>query len=229
MSVLLILLWAWQTGPAPRLSVPSIEPKGINPGEKPVAVQFQVEYQGERDRPEFVTLEQIDEKGNIVKRIGSLRDDGKNSDQVQGDGRYSGAFPMMSRELGELLFRGSVRVGGRSEVSKVGTLIVTKFPIGLARSNPKAVVEDAKTGEKLYADEVLVGFVKSTSAENIERILTAERMKVVGTILELGAYQVRIPGDGTAAGVHAAVQALQMYKEVEYAEPNMVTVIGSLQ
>jgi hypothetical protein len=223
MGMLLVFLWTCQAGQESRLSAPYMEPKGINPGEKPVVVQFQVVYKSERERPETVAIEQIDKKGNVVKMIGDLHDDGKKPDQVRGDGRYSGAFPIAARELGELLFRGSARVGGRLETSEPGTLIVTKFPVGLARSNPKALVEDPKTGEKLYADEILVGFVKGISAEDIDKILAAKRMKVVGTILELAAYQVRIPGDGTAAGVHAAIKALQAHKEVEYAEPNFVT------
>lgn len=222
MAVFLIFLWMCPPEPAPKLSAPIIDPKGINPSAKPVAVQFQVEYQGQGERPASLTLELVDKQGNLIKQIGLLRDDGKNSDHTQGDRRYSGVFPIVARQLGELRFRGTARVGGRLVVSEAGSLIVTKFPVGLAPSNPKAILQEANTEQKLYANEILVGFVAGTSAEEIERLLAAQQMKVIGTDLDLGVYQIRIPGESTAAGVHAAVKALQMRKEVEFAEPHWI-------
>jgi hypothetical protein len=217
------LLLACEPGPNGLLSAPSIEPKGVRAGDKPVVVQFHVEYKSKGLRPKKVTLEQIDTDGDVMKTVGNLHDDGKVPDQIEGDGRYSGVFGVVAPQSGTLLFRATARINGHLAMSKPETLLVTKFPVGLAQSDPKAIVEDTNTGEKLYADEILVGFVEGTSPQRIDEILSAERMNVVGTILELGVYQVRIRGDGTATGVREAVRVIRTHKEVEYAEPNGVT------
>ncbi len=167
-------------------------------------------------------LVESDSGGNILREIGELKDDGKNTDIIAGDLVYSGSFEIASAEEGKQYYIAQTEVDAYPVVyaSEPAALAITSFPIGPASSDPDFLVMDAETGMKLYSNELLVGFKASASDERIREIVEAENASVTGTILSLGVYTLQIEGDGTAEGVKTAAEAFEAYEEVEYAEPN---------
>lgn len=117
-----------------------------------------------------------------------------------------------------LLLVGIAILAGIAIVISVGKQ--NSLPLDLAPSTGKIVVNES--GEEMYGDEVLAGFVPGTSVRRIQEIVSNENMQIIGHIPNLNVYQLRIPSGSTASDVKKADKALQAYPEVEYAEPNYV-------
>lgn len=120
-----------------------------------------------------------------------------------------------------LLFVGMVILIGIAIVTLIDKR--SSLPLDLAPSTGKLVADES--GEEMYGDEVLVGFVPGTSVSRIQEIVSNENMQIIGHIPNLNVYQLRISGDSTTSDVKSAVAALQAYPEAEYAEPNYITRI----
>jgi hypothetical protein len=201
----------------PTLWQPGVEPEGIEPN-TPTDVTFSVLVTG-LSSPLSLKLEQAIDVNNH-QFVGFLSDDGLNGDMVAGDNIYSGTFLITADDLGKLYYRTAASHGGYDYVSEKCTLTVTGLPVGPAPSDPTCLVEDPDTGVSLYSDELIVGFFDSISEERIQEIVAAEGGTIVGTIPALGVCHISIPGDGTVAGVQAAIAGVKTYVEVEYAEAN---------
>ena len=201
----------------PTLWQPGAEPEGIEPN-TPTDVTFSVLVTG-LSSPLSLKLEQVIDEDNH-QFVGFLSDDGLNGDLVAGDNIYTGTFSITSNDLGKLYYRTATSHGGYDYVSETCTLTVTGLPVGPAPSDPTCLVEDPDMGVSLYSDELIIGFFDSISEERIQEIVATEGGTIVGTIPALGVCQISIPGDGTAAGIYAAIEVFEAYPEVEYAEPS---------
>jgi len=201
----------------PTLWQPGAEPEGIDPNTA-TDVTFSVLVTG-LSSPLSLKLEQVIDEDNH-QFVGFLLDDGLNGDLVAGDNIYTGSFSITSNDLGKLYYRAATSHGGYDYVSETCTLTVTGLPVGPAPSDPTCLVEDPDMGVSLYSDELIIGFFDSISEERIHEIVAIEGGTIVGTIPVLGVCQISIPGDGTIAGVQAAIAAFEAYVEVEYAEAN---------
>ena len=199
----------------PTLWQPGAEPEGIEPN-TPTDVTFSVLVTG-LSSPLSLKLEQVIDEDNH-QFVGFLSDDGLNGDLVAGDNIYTGTFSITSTDLGKLYYRAATSHGGYDYVSETCTLTVTGLPVGPVPSDPTCLVEDPDTGVSLYSDELIVAFFDLISEDRIQEIIAAEGGTIVGTIPALGLYQISMPGDGTAAGIYAAIEAFEEYPEVEYAE-----------
>lgn len=183
---------------------------------------FTVLLTGAETPPDRIQLQQIDEKGNLLRTVGFLMDNGKNKDIFCKDGIYSGVFSICSDTQGKLYYRAQLRYEGRDYLSGQCSLTVTSFPIGPLPSDPNFIVTDPNTDQKLYSNEVIVSFVEGTSESRIKEIVAERKASIAGTIPSLGVFQLRILGDSTDRGVYAAIKTFTAYKEVQYAEPNYV-------
>lgn len=199
----------------PTLWQPGVEPEGIEPN-TPTDVTFSVLVTG-LSSPLSLKLELVIDEDNH-QFMGFLSDDGLNGDLVAGDNIYTGTFSITANDLGKLYYRAATSHGGYDYVSETCTLTVTGLPVGPAPSDPTCLVEDPDTGVSLYSDELIVGFFDSISEERIQEIVASEGGIIVGTIPTFGVCHISISGDGTVAGVQAAIVAFKAYVEVEYAE-----------
>ena len=197
------------------------EPDGIL-AKTTTDVLFTVLLTGAETPPDRIQLQQTDEKGNLLRTLGFLMDNGKVEDLSCKDGIYSGAFSITSNSEVKLYYRAQFRYGGREYLSCPYSLTVTSFPIGPLPSDPNFIVTDPNTDQKLYSNEVIVSFVEGTSESRIKEIVAERKAYIAGTIPSLDVFQLRILGDSTATGVYTAIRAFTAYKEVQYVEPNYV-------
>lgn len=207
----------------PILWQPGAEPAGIEPN-TPTDVTFSALVSGSSSSLSVMLEQVIDENNHQL--VGYLTDDGLNGDLVAGDNVYSGTLTIPANDIGTLYYRTATSHGGYDYVSEKCTLTVTGLPVGPAPSDPLSLVEDPDTGVFLYSGEIIVGFFDSISEDRIQEIVAGEGGTIVGTIPALGVYQIIIPGDGTIAGVQAAIEAFEGYPEVEYAEANVHSAGG---
>jgi len=201
----------------PLLWVLGCEPSAIRPN-LPTDVTFSVLMTG-LSLPIPVRLVQLDELGNETL-VGVLNDNGADGDIAAGDNIYSGTAKLLSGEPGKLRFQAKAHKDGNLYRSGECLVSVTELPIGPAASDPSKLVEDPGAETKLYSNEVVVGFFPQITESRILEIVGAEGGTIIGTIPALGVCQIRILGDGTSAGVQAAIAAFNAYPEVEYAEGN---------
>jgi len=197
------------------------EPDGL-PEKTPTKVSFTVLLTGTDTPPDNLSLQQVDERGNVVQTLGQLVDDGTKGDSARNDGIYSGHFSICAQGEARLYYRAQFRHEEQDYSSGTCSITVTSFPVAPAPSDPNFIVTDPNTAKKFYSNEIIIAFVEGTPASRIREILDEREAPAVGAIPSLHVLQLRISGDGTAAGVHAAIKALVAYKEVQYAEPNYV-------
>lgn len=203
----------------PELVEPGTEPAALHIN-TPTDVIFTCLVTGLKTPPQNLTLEAVDEPGNIIGRVGNLVDDGKDPDTTANDRIYTGLFRITATSFGNQYYRTRITYAGQTVVSPTHRLVVTEFPIGSAVSNPDKLVRDPFNEGMLYSDEVILWFVKGTSATRIKEIVSELGAEIVGTIPSLGLFQLRISGDGTASGVMAAIKILDRYPEVAHAQPS---------
>ncbi len=83
------------------------------------------------------------------------------------------------------------------------------------------LILDSKTGTKVVADEVMVGFKKTTPKATIISIVSSINGQVIGSWVEQGIYQVKLNGRVTSSDELATIIAtLTAFSEVTFAESN---------
>ncbi len=213
----------------PDLSAIGAEPAAVNPA-TPTNVVFSVSLTGVSVPPATFDLAQTEADGTPISSVATLRDDGAGPDATSGDGVYTGTVTVDAGEEEDARYYKATSAsgvfGGSLETS-IYTLDVTPFPIGPAASDPGALV-DGPGGTTIYADEILVIFAPGTSDERILEILALIDGTIVGSVPATAAYQVSIPGDGTAGGVFAAIAAMKTVVDVDVAEPILPITITEL-
>jgi len=213
------------TGPEPKLWQPGADPDGIAPN-TPTEVLFTVRVTGLAD-PLSVQLEETNEFGTFIQLIGDLVDDGTGGDLSGSDGVYSQTFQITSPSIGKRWFRAKAEYGGETYVSEPYALSITELPVGTAPPDAQDLVEVPGTSLLIFADEIFVAFKEGVTEERILEIVSAEGGTIIDSIPSLGIYEVRITGDGTVAGVAAAIEAFQAYSEVRYAEGNVPSQLSA--
>ena len=207
------------------LGNPSAQPSGIPPNIA-AEVTFYVIAGGTFPSPSFLSLDEIDSKGVLVREeVTILRDDGKGADRMAGDWIFSGTYVIRSDQAteGEKYYRARAKHSG--EVVTSGSMIfgVTSFPRIPRLSDRAALVKDPRSEYRLFSNEVIIMLRPGVSADpnRIKTIAAAVDGIVVGVIPPVRQYLLQIPGDGTAAGVQEAITTLLTFEnEVERAYPN---------
>lgn len=211
---------------------PVLHPPGSYPGAVSVSdaadIVFTTLLTGSETKPAEVRLEQVDESGKTLQIMGNMADDKSSGDLLANDSVYSGRFTIVSDREGTLFFRAKACFPGIPEpvFSKISEFTVTSFPIGIHKSDMTKAVRDSDTGATILSDTVLISFKKGTDPDRIRSVTDDISGKIIGTIIGLGIYQVRIPWNrADDTGVKAAITRLSGYSEVESASPDTILTV----
>ncbi|GJL62424.1 MAG: hypothetical protein NPIRA04_10780 [Nitrospirales bacterium] len=214
-----------QTGfPKLELGLPASNPDGIQLGDVQDVV-FAVKAFGVETLPTSLTLEEVDNEGNVLATHETLTDEGTKGDVHAHDGIYGGTVLIQALDEKPRLFRATVSHQGRTLNSPAYSLTQTRFPIGPAPSDPDQVLPpDPITKQRVLGDEVIVGVSPSLSPGNIQTTVDSAvpGAEVIGSIPSLSIYQIRLPSSGVIA-VNQAITTFQAQQpQVRYAEPALI-------
>ena len=155
-----------------------------------------------------------------------LNDNGQDGDLVADDGAYSGTFSVNTDGFIPqqcLTYEAVATTNTESFTSLPYDLCVTAFPIGFQPSDTSEsnLIPDPETGDPAIADEVMVGFKPGIAESTIISIVSSVNGQIVGSLVELGIYQVKLDTPASTSSELAAIIAtLLSFSEVEFAEAN---------
>lgn len=217
--------------PAPNqvvLYVPSATPAVIPPGVKKKVV-FKASVSGVI-LPESLSLDKVDRFGNVIERgKATLKDNGAADDVLAGDLFYTGSVELFSEIETVEFFRvrfGETLVSGLYAFEYTDLKIGVRPPPDDPKEAEKLLVDDPKSGGRIFVNEVIVGFLPDVSPARAEAIATDEGATLIGFLPTVALYQLEIKGDPTAAAVREAVERLEAYDEVAFAEPNFELLLA---
>lgn len=221
-----ILVTVLQPGGDPTILPLGAYPNGVQSG-VPTLITFTTSVADFNVAPEELLLRSIDNVSDPV--VGVLRDNGADGDLQSNDGVYSGSILINEPSERKLVFKASGFFSGvvGEHFSDTFSLVVSDLPTKLAASNYSLVVNDAKTGESLLSNEVLVTFADGVSSARRKEIAALVNGTIVGTEPCLGVHQITIPPKNTPMGVYNAISKLSGLSEVLSATPNFVGVIAN--
>ena len=209
---------------ATALSTPRSVPSAL-PVEQQTQVLFTV-FTSDFGGP--MTLRRLDTGEELV-----MNDDGFGGDTIAGDGVYGGLglvekFGIAVQTCLEFEAQGESPEGVL--LSPVYELCTTGFPPAVAVSNLEVLnlIEDPDggAGSQSVADEVVIGVVARTSEERIEElagIVAGElgvQTEVVGSVLSLRLYQIKLSSPSTTAELGLLLDLLRGLVDVEFAALN---------
>ncbi len=178
-----------------------------------------------------VKVEQLNEKGEVLRMVGMLNDNGKNGDLRANDFIYSGKFMVGPYKEEQTIQYRAIFVFSDKATQPIKTneyfLPVTNFPIESPRFDPAKVVNDPEIGGEIISNEVLVGFNKGVKPDRIRKIVEEMDGEVINVIFGLNIYQIRIPDTGDATEVYRMIKKLEKFSEVEYVGSNTVTTMDT--
>jgi len=190
------------------------------------SISFTAKVFGSTQPPSFIILEQTNNDGlQVINELGNILDDGVGDDILANDLVYSGQFNITGNTEEVIYFRATTGVGKNKITSNIHSIAITRFITSIAPSDPNFLVDDG-SGSQLYANEILVKFIDGISPARIKEIVSAEGGSIVGTIMSLGVFQIKLTASNSTASVQSAIQVFMTYTEVEYAEANYIDEIG---
>jgi subtilisin family serine protease len=190
-------------------------------------VTFSTVLEGTENAPSSMHLQEVDSTGNVMESIGLLRDDSTSGDLTPADFVYSGLFLLSYSTETPRYFRALAVYGtaGDTVYSPLFELPVTRFPtetINLltdSLGNPTGrVVYDPTVGDSIISNGVVVSFDKGTAPDRIIGIVNEIGGSIAGTFSSLEFFQIQLPSPGSVGEIHAIMDALSAYSEVESAE-----------
>jgi hypothetical protein len=220
------------------LNKPLISPSAIRPASELTRVAFGTSivdtsrFRVSVTPPQVLFLDEVTNRGNFIKKVAELRDDGKDPDARPGDGFYSGTLDLGSKEETEKYFRLRVELPGGTVTSAIAVFPITWLPLGFRPSNPDAMVDSADGQDKVFSNEAVVGTFTGVSTGRVQTIvaevgntlgLTPEAIRIAGYVPTLDAYLIEFEGDGTLQGVNRVISAFlgsAYHEDIKYASPN---------
>lgn len=201
----------------------TIHPGTFRTGET-TDVRFHTRINNLSEVPSSVVLEEVDSQGNYVATIGELYDNGTSGDEEPNDGVYTGIVTISRSVTQNIYFIGRAIFSSSDIQTEIGLLKGTDFPVGSAEGDESKLVEFADDGAMLYSNRIILSFVEGTSVDLINNIVDEIGGTVVGTILDLGYYQVEFQDNGTPDDVKMRINYVKEYygAEVESAAPEVV-------
>ncbi len=203
------------------INTPGSENGALPPNET-TNVVFVVQIHGiELDKILNVNINGINNSGSVL-----LNDNGQDGDLVADDGAYSGTFAVNTDGFIPqqcLTYEAVATTNTESFTSPPYDLCVTEFPIGFQPSDTSEsnLIPDPETGDPVVADEVIVGFNAGIPESTIISIISSVNGQVVGSLVELGIYQVKLDNPAaSSAELVAVISALLAFPDVEFAEAN---------
>lgn len=182
-----------KNGANPKIWKPGINPQSGKPRSR-VSTIFRVQVAGE-PAPSAVLIEEVTKDGQTMHVLGPVHDDGKDPDDVLGDRIFSGQFPLINgpQELVRYFRSIAHYKGGRSSiVSEAVRFHVTSFPVDLLPLKNCTTIKDSINGVSVCAGFIVVQFSENTTSNRIRKIMHEIGGEVVGSILSLDTYLVRL-------------------------------------
>jgi len=203
------------------INTPGTENGALLPNATTDAV-FTVQVHGiELDEILNVNLNGINNSSSLF-----LNDNGQDGDLVADDGAYSGTLVVNTDGFLPqqcLTYEAVATTNSESFTSLPYDLCVTEFPIGFqpSDSSESNLIPDPETGDPAIADEVLIGFKADVSESTIISIVSSINGQVVGSLVELGVYQVKLDSPvSSSSELTTIISTLVALPEVEFAEAN---------
>lgn len=214
------------------INTPGTENGALSPNEI-TDVVFVVQVQGiGLDNILNVRIDGINNSDSML-----LNDSGQNGDVIADDGSYSGTFSINTNGFLPqqcLSYEAVATTNVEPFTSQPYELCVTGFPIGFQPSDTSEnnLIPDPETGTPVVADEIMIGFKENASENSIISVVSSVNGQVIGSLVELGIYQVKLDTPVTSPDELAAIIAtLTAFPEVTFAEANSIdtesTVIPS--
>jgi thermitase len=154
----------------------------------------------------------------------AMNDLGQSGDQIAGDHIFGVRLPVDGGALapGECFsFAGVTSLGGDEIVSAPYELCVTSFPTRVAESNQdENNIITLDNGNIVLADEVLIIFNDNADEDDIANLVDSIGGEVVGSILPLREYQVKLDQGLTEGQMEQLVDQLNGNNLVAIAAPN---------
>ena len=195
----------------------------------PLAVQlkqtetmnFRTTLKGKSDAPEKVILERMNADGTVMKVLGPM----EASDPGLVGRELKGVFTVEAKDEGDLLFRVTAVVGGKTLHSPVASLMVTRFPLqdreGLERADDP--VDDPSGTGKALPDTIMVAFNEDVAPDVIQKRIDEAGCKVMRYLSpQRRTFVIWIPKPWTSEHLAETIKTFQGFAEVKYAEPNGV-------
>ncbi|MFK5971096.1 MAG: S8 family serine peptidase [Candidatus Marithrix sp.] len=206
---------------------PTMYPSAINLDVSIEEIFFNSIVTGTESPPQFLTLEEIDENGSLIRTVGQLNDNGINGDRTAGDYFYSGTFTVIGGIEGKKFYRTIAIFNGDLVVSDTNYFNITRFPIGTGPSTTNHLVEDPNTDQLVYLDSLSVSFKDEIAPERIEEIIAAENAILLGTSPKFNTFHLRINSDDTLETLWDIVAAFKAYSEAEYVDIAVQTTVSA--
>lgn len=204
----------------PMIGTPSVRPAAITVDTK-TEIRFTIEIHD--PRLQKVQVEHYTTQG--FKRIGRLKDNGKRSDGIAGDGFYSFARKLRYRMSGVEHFRlvAYFKLGAREVSTSVSNEVLVEvtepgIPNNPRSSDPSNTTTDPDFGQ-IICNEVMVEFADGVLPSEAISLLS-QYGSVVGRSPALRLYQLQLPGTCTPGAVASARAALSALPQVVAATPN---------
>jgi hypothetical protein len=210
---------------APNIGRPILEPAAITGGVR-TPVRVQVEIVAPSLKLKSAKLLEVDEFGNVLRRLGQFKDNGKKGDHYPRDNIFTRQVVFKRPANSRIRLRAAVSFRGLPDavLSDVVILEVTEpgLPNQPAPSDVNRIVEDPATGTRMISNEIVVFFTEGLDLAAIQGVIATVGGTLIGRLPEIGAWQVQIPGDGAASGVLDVVGQLKSFPEVLDAHPNAI-------
>ncbi len=189
----------------------------VNTGKQAVRFSVLVRLAKASKTPVTVFLRRKGDKQSI-----KMNDLGKDGDYVAEDGLYGVGVQIDTNKIEPdtcLVYEAFTKEGRSELISPKLRLCVSSFPVRAATPNvdEPVVLDD---GVKAVADEVLLYAKPTTSAATIRELAHSVNASVVGSIIPLNLYQLRLPSPVSADNLQGIVAKLNVRNEIVGASVN---------
>ena len=194
-------------------------PAGIHINEKSV-IKLIISPEPNTESTAYVELEKFIPNLNIWRKTIQLNDQGVLGDTIPNDGQYGAQIQLFETKTGEMKFRFKGRTTKKDVFSEEITVFIfdKEVPIGPSRKVGPVIIHP--TLGQVIADQVVVGLVPGTKVERIMEIVAQIDGSLEGNILELNIWEIGLEKDSTGANIVRAMERLEIFPEVDFAEPS---------
>lgn len=223
-AFLLAVSWPLMTLAAPTVKPPDLIPVAMTTGSSS-SVLATVEIIDSSLIPAGVQLLQVNETNGVVARLGTMVDDGTGGDLLAGDKIFTKQVTLVAPSTeGKIRLVVSAAFKGLLQrvQSPISLIDVTgpEIPTGASASDLTKLITDSTSGASLLSNEILVRFKDGTALNDIKSLVSSIPGTLQGRLPASGLWQIRFAGDGTAAGVQAALAFVKSFGIVSTATPH---------
>ncbi|MBU1424814.1 MAG: tandem-95 repeat protein [Gammaproteobacteria bacterium] len=198
---------------------PRAEPYALKADSGKAKVRFSVRTAGK-----FGTSNEVYLRSGAGRKLIAMNDLGKEGDLIAKDGIY-GVNVVVDTGLLKpdscLSYEAVIHKGRTEVVSSPLKLCVSAFPVRAAASNiSKPVVLSG--GTKAVADELLITVAPGVNSKSILMLAADINAKVVGSILPLNLYQLRLPEPANSSRLLSLIDELNKRSEVKSVSVNAI-------